>query len=438
MDRPLLALTRPASGLPVDDVSSDATEDMRQLMQLRWLAVFGQLITIVVVAFGLGVALPWATQLGVVGTLALSNAVIFLLLRRRRFRRPELLFALLLDLGVLTIQLYLSGGATNPFVSLYLVQIVLGVILLEPWAVAILLASTFGCFAVLTLSYERLLFPPELANKAVQLYRLGNWLSFALVATLLVLFIGRIIRNLRAREAYVADVRQRAAEEDHIVRMGLFASGAAHELGTPLASLSVILSDWKRVQKIARDPELMGEIAEMQAEVKRCKTIVTDILHSAGEERGEALESTPAASFLKASCAAWQAARPRTPLTLQVDGIRQARIVADAALRQAIWNLLDNAADASLDGVMCSASCIGDMLSIVVSDSGPGLPQFVLDNLGKPSQSTKGAGHGLGLFLVANVARRLGGRIEARNPEGGGAEVTLRVPLVRAEEGESS
>ena len=98
---------------------------------------------------------------------------------------------------------------------------------------------------------------------------------------LIVVFMTRIARNLRDRDNGLAALRQQAAEEDHIVRMGLLASGAAHELGTPLASLSVILSDWRRMPALANDPELMEEIAEMQADVQRCKSIVTGILMSA-------------------------------------------------------------------------------------------------------------------------------------------------------------
>ena len=113
-----------------------------------------------------------------------------------------------------------------------------------------------------------------------------NIIDLYVAGVLLVIFIARISRNLRSRDAHVADLRRRAAEEDGIVRMGLFASGAAHELGTPLASLSVILADWRRMPELDRSPELADDVAEMEAELARCKAIVTDILHSAGEPRG--------------------------------------------------------------------------------------------------------------------------------------------------------
>ena len=432
MDLPLLALTRRLRSAP-DAIAND---NMRQLIQLRWLAVAGQLLTILAVHFGLGVSLPVGTMLGVVALLALVNALSPLLLRRR-IGSAEFLVALLFDVGALTVQLYCSGGADNPFIALYLLQVVLGAILLRRGLVWILTAVTAGCFAVLTYHHRPLPFPPGLAGEVADLHALGRWLSFVLVAVLLVLFIARISQNLHARDTYLAHLRQHAAEEDHIVRMGLFASGAAHELGTPLASLSVILSDWQRMPKLASDPELLGELHEMQAEVQRCKSIVTDILHSAGAPRSETLGSIDARAFVEEVARAWQAALHTVPLECRCRDVESLWIVADPALRQAVWNLLENAAEVSPERIHLSATRTKDMLVLAVRDHGPGFSPEMLRHFGQPYRSSKGAGHGLGLFLVVTVARRLGGRVEVTNLTQGGAEVRLLVPLLPVPESEA-
>src|SRR5207237_5915878 len=137
---------------------------------------------------------------------------------------------------------------------------------------------------------------------------------FLLNASLLVIFIGRIGRNLRQRDATLANLRQRAAEEEHIVRMGLLATGAAHELGTPLATLSVILGDWARMAPFAAEPELREEIEEMQVQLQRCKSIVSGILLSAGEARGEAPAETTLHEFLDELVDEWLNTRPVTVL----------------------------------------------------------------------------------------------------------------------------
>lgn len=430
MDAPLLALTRKRPGAP-SGPSADtvAAENMRQLIQLRWIAVAGQTATILVVHFGLRVPLPVVEMLGVALLLAVANLLATMALPRHRVRSAEVMVALLIDMIVLTLQLYFSGGATNPFISLYLLQVVLGAILLPPTSVAILVGATALSYGLLTLRYVPLDLPGGLLAESADLFAIGRWIGFVMVAGLLVLFIVRISRNLRARDAYVADLRQHAAEEEGIVRMGLFASGAAHELGTPLGTLSVILADWRRTPAVATDPQLATEVEEMQAEVQRCKAIVSDILDSAGQPRGEAMGSTAAGAFLDTTVQEWRPTHAQVPLGYAPDGAGAAVIAVDPALRQAIWSLLDNAAEASPAGVALTATIEDNMVAIAVTDSGPGFAPGALAHVGTLYQSTKGAGRGLGLFLASNVARRLGGRLEARNRAKGGAEVRLLLPL---------
>jgi two-component system, sensor histidine kinase RegB len=258
----------------------------------------------------------------------------------------------------------------------------------------------------------------------------GTLLCFALNAALLVIFITRINRNLRARDARLADLRERAAEEEHIVRMGLLASGAAHELGTPLSTVSVILGDWRRMPALAANRELLQEIDEMQAQVKRCKSIVSGILLSAGEARGESPVETTMGTFLDEMVAEWRATRSVERFTYENRFGEDLRIVSDSALKQMIYNVLDNALEASPQWVGLDAAREGDALKLTVMDSGPGFAPQMLSQLGKPYTSTKGRpGAGLGLFLVSNVARTLHGSVSAHNRPEGGAIVTLMLPL---------
>ena len=439
MDRPLLALTRPASrARPGPSANSAAIENMRQLAELRWIAVAGQLATIAGVILVLGVPLPLAPMLCVVALLALANlAGGAWLASGRRVTEPALLLALLIDIGALTVQLYFSGGASNPFISLYLLQVVLGAILLEMWSAWVLVIVTSLCFAGLTIFRLPLALPHWLLADRADLFALGALVSFALTGTLLGLFITRTTRNLHARDRYLADLRQSAAEEDGIVRMGLFASGAAHELGTPLASLSVILGDWRRMPRLAADAELAGDLTEMQAEVERCKAIVADILHSAGELGMEAAEYVEPRAFLDDVVAAWRPTHPAVPLNYTADDVQSAALKAGESLRQAIWNLLDNAAEASAGGIALAGIRRDDTLVVSITDEGAGFPPSRLASVGRLYQSSKGAGHGVGLFLAANVARRLGGRLDARNRDEGGAEVSLTLPLAPARPEES-
>jgi two-component system sensor histidine kinase RegB len=430
MHKPLLALTTLNDASQAGPAAeSAAVENMRQLIQLRWIAVAGQTLTIVLTATVLNVPLALVPMLGLTVFLTAANLFATMALTRRRVLNSEIMLALLLDMAALTLQLHFSGGATNPFIALYLLQVVLGAILLPVLWAGLLAGAAALSYALLSVWYVPLVLPSPSPGGEADLLAIGGWIAFLMVASLLVFFIARISRNLRARDAYLADLRQHAAEEEGIVRMGLFASGAAHELGTPLGTLDVILADWRRVPSIASDPELLTEVQEMQAEIQRCKSIVSDILHSAGQPRGEPMKSAAVPEFLDEVVASWRLNHPDAPLVYRCEGLEGASTAVNAALRQAISILLDNALDASPSSLSLKARAQDAMLVITVRDAGPGFPPEKLSHVGKLYQSTKGAGHGLGLFLAVNVARRLGGELRAANAVEGGAEVCLILPL---------
>lgn len=399
-------------------------ENMHPLIQLRWIAVVGQIATIVFVSQMFDVVLPLAMMSVVLAILIGFNLLSMFYWRNRdEVSNSELFMALLVDVFTLTAQLYLSGGADNPFVFLYLLQVVLGAVLLRNWATWTLVGVTGLCFVGLMIFSGPVKIP-------VNHYQQGLLVCFALNAALVVVFMTRINRMLRARDARLADLRQRAVEEEHIVRMGLLASGAAHELGTPMATISVILGDWSRMPPFSQDAGLREELTEMQLQLDRCKSIVSGILLSAGEMRAESLIRTTVNDFLDELVAGWRNTRPVRDFDYLKRFVDDLTIVSDEGLKQTICNVLDNALEASPDWLALEAVRDGDDLVLRVFDRGPGFPTAMLKHFGRPYQSSKGRpGGGLGLFLAVNVVRALGGTISARNLESGGAVVTMALPL---------
>lgn len=406
-------------------------KNMALLMQLRWIAIAGQVATILIVHYGMGIRLPLFPMLVVPCiAIAVNLGSLSILRRRSDISHAELFLALLFDVLALTAQLYLSGGATNPFISLYLVQVALGAVLLHRWSVWGIVVISALCAAALALFYRPLDLSDALEGRLFDLHIVGTWICFTMIAVLLVLFMTRISRNLQDREAYLAQLRQQAAEEEHIVRMGLLASGAAHELGTPLAQLAVVLGDWRHMPEIKTHPALAEEVGEMQAAVTRCKTILSGILMSAGEARGEAPQITNVRDFIDGIARDWRAANPGMPLRCDYGPHDYPRIIADPVIRQAIVNLLDNAREAGATYIDLLVGRDSQSLNIAVRDNGKGFSADMLGDFGKPYRSSKGRqGGGLGLFLVVNVVRKLGGNVSASNGADGGAMILLRLPL---------
>ena len=407
--------------------------NLLQLVQLRWLAVGGQLATILGVQFVLGAQLPLGEMLVLVGVLCLFNLASWLRWHTAAgdISNGELFAGLLVDVSFLSALLYYSGGIANPFIFLYLLQIAVGAVLLKPRYIWAMVALTCLCFVMLTL-WNRPLILPDLVGPTLSLHYIGGLLvCFTLNAALLVIFIHRIGKNLRQRDARLSDLRQSTAEQEHIVRMGLLASGAAHELGTPLATLSVILGDWSHSPPLADDPVLVDEIKMMQLQLQRCKTIVSGILMSAGEMRAEASVSTTLYAFLDQLVDEWRNARPMQILDYARSDLIDQPMMSDAALKQMVGNVLDNGIDAApFKPLKLRVECTANWLTLIVRDAGPGFSPEMLSNFAKPYHSSKGQpGSGLGLFLSVNVARTLGGTIKASNMAGGGAEVVVKLPL---------
>ncbi|QCO68125.2 HAMP domain-containing histidine kinase [Luteimonas yindakuii] len=404
---------------------------MQQLIQLRWIATVGQVAAILVVHYAYGITLPLQAMFAVLGVLVVFNLLSLAWWHgRSRITGVALLVALLVDVASLTAQLHLSGGLSNPFLFLYLLQVALGAVLLRsPYTWLVAAATALGV-VLLVMFPGPTRVPVDPADGLADPYVQGLLVCFLLMAALLVVFVARIERILRERAARLAALRQRAVEEEHIVRMGLLATGAAHELGTPLSTLAVILRDWQHLPLFAADPELREDVAEMEAQVLRCKAIVTNILLSAGEMRGEAPRETTLHAFLDDLAAEWRSSRPVRRFEYRNGCEQDPPLVSDPGLRQMVFNVLDNALEASPQHVALDVACRDSDLVIEIADSGGGFDAAILERLGTPYNSSKGEpGRGLGLFLSVNVARTLGGRLSARNRPQGGAVVTMVLPL---------
>lgn len=414
--------------LPPASRDADAgVRNVRLLSILRSLAIGGQFATILTAAAVLGIRLPLVPMLTALAVLLVLNLVVAQIARHRVIGNGALFATMLVDVACLTAQLYLAGGLGNPFVGLYLLQVVIAALLLPAWASGSLVVLTAALYALLVRSPFHL--PVDYGASLSAPYAVASWFSYVLAAGLVVLFVSRIVHNLAEREARLAALRERAAEEEHVVRIGLLASGAAHELGTPLASLAVMLNDWARDPAIRALPDVAADVDVMAGEIARCKRILGDVLLAAGEIRADAPTRTTLREFVTQTIDGW---RGGSQIVVDVvvgdDGMRG--IVADRPLAQAIVNLLENAADAGARRLVVDARIVADQATLSVTDDGRGFARDMLARIGNPYSSTKPrAGAGLGLFLASNVLRTLGGSLIARNKAGGGAEVTLVWPL---------
>ena len=202
--------------LPPPAPEDAAARNMRLLVLLRWLAVGGQLATILIVHYGLDIRLPIAPMIVVLAALFMLNVMTSLGHPHWPVTNFQLFGTLVCDVVALSVQLYLSGGASNPFVSLYLLQVVMGAVLLHAWSSWALVALTSLALGLVAGLSPPLALPPWFATTLSPVYVIGLWCNFVLAAVLLVLFVTRIAANLRSRDAHLAAIVELIAPQGRL------------------------------------------------------------------------------------------------------------------------------------------------------------------------------------------------------------------------------
>jgi two-component system, sensor histidine kinase RegB len=420
----------------------------QQLMHMRGMAFYGQIATIFGVYYGLNLVVPVTPMLWVSAALVGFNLICLWRYRTHKtLSEPELFLGLSVDVIGLSGLLALSGGASNPFVTLYLLPVIIASVLLKPafaWGVLALSLLGYALLGLIPTPYPAHEMHMHMgAEQALfSLHTQGMMIAFAVSAIMLVIFVTRIRKNLTERDLKLAQLEQQSVEEAQIVRIGLLGAGAAHELGTPLTTLAVTLKDWRDFAPPGKKAERNAELDMLLTQVARCKAIVSDILRASGDAQGQEGRGQKLSDALKGLATTWQAGQDLR-LDLLIDLEHDPIVIFDRTLEQAVFNLLDNAREAS---AAVGHTYVGlnfwlkdADLWISVRDVGEGMAPELAARLGQPYISTKDLGsngnsRGMGLFLVINAVRKLGGelKVEDNIDDRGcknGALMRVRLPI---------
>lgn len=334
-----------------------------------------------------------------------------------------------IDLTMLTILLALCGGPANPLTILYLPTVAVAAAALsrrQAWGVA--LCSILAYSLLWTISVPLTV---EDVDRAMQMHLAGMWLTFAVSALLVAGFVARITAMLRERERQLAAAREQALRDERIVALGNLAAGAAHELGTPLATMAVIAGEL--TGDLTMPSALRTDIDLLREQISACKRIIGSLAERAGAPRAEAGTAIPVDRWLEGIVARWRTLRPQARSHLELcsepDCPSAPWIFSEATLEQALLNLLNNAADACPDDIEINVHWTNDRLRIDILDRGPGIDAALLQRAGREFFSTRPEGTGIGLFLAHAALDRHGGSIAMEAREGGGTRTRVELPL---------
>lgn len=404
---------------------------LRRLVVLRGIAIIAQLLTLACVWKLLEIELDWQPMLLTIATLAAINLLSWLRLHSAKpVANPELFAQLCVDVLALSVLLYYSGGSTNPFISLFLLPLVIAAATLPQrytWGMALFTAA---CYSTLMFYYQPLPHNHHDHNSdsAFSTHVMGMWLDFFISAVVVAYFVTQMAQAVRSRDETLARVREEILRNERIVALGTQAAGAAHEMGTPLSTMAVVIGELQH--DLNEDQtELRDSLGILNEQVRGCKRILDKILSNAQGGGAAALQSVD--SLMDEVLDEWQLLRPTAKYQYQRSDT-EARLNVDTTLRAALMNLLNNAADASPDGIEIISQCNAIHFTLTVVDHGAGLSEEVARQAGSAFFTTKSEGRGLGLLLANATIERLGGTVSLSNNPQGGASTELTLPLAGA------
>jgi two-component system sensor histidine kinase RegB len=397
-----------------------------RLVALRWFAILAELGLVALASRWLGLEAPVEPVLAVCTAQAGLNLSLIAFGRGREASDLQILAQLVFDVGALTLIVYVAGGAANPLISLYLPLVAVSAAVLPARLASVVAALSVACYSLLNVVHS----PVHIHDheQALEAHLAGMWLIFVLSAGTIAWFVVRLTAEVRSRDGELAAAREAALRNERVVALGNLAAGAAHELGTPLATMAVlageIAADAKLPSRLRDDAELL------RAQVGVCKDIITGLAAQAGSSRAEQARAMAVDDWLAGAVSRWKTLRPRVHPVVDLSGATPApRIAVDATLGQALLNLFQNAADASPTEVAIRASWTAHSLEVEVLDRGPGIPGEVGEVLGREQVSTREGGMGFGVMLAFAAIERCGGALEFRAREGGGTAARVRLPL---------
>ena len=412
--------------------------NLRRLIWLRTLAVPGAAIALLMAGRFYHLPIRVAPLLTILLVLALVNVWTW---RRLQIAGAipdgEFFTQMLVDVMALTGILYYSGGATNPFAYLFLLPLAISATVLPrryTWPMALITA----CAYTLLLFY-RVPLPPFSqpgGDSSFAVHVVGMWLGFVLSAGLIAQFVVSMGETLRQQERALGAARERALRDERVVAVATLAAGAAHELSTPLATMALVTTELAEEYPREQYPQLHENLQLLKSQIRKCKDSLSVISAAAGAGRADAARPVRIDAFVRHAVAEVLRLRPTARIKMHVDGPHPApEIIVERTLTQALLNVLHNAVDASPGDVCVDCAWDDQRVRIEVQDHGPGISLKALQPGQAPGRSTKDTGLGLGLFLTHTALSHLGGEISFGDAPGGGARVTVNLPLARLQTG---
>ncbi len=448
------------TNLKLDDSKVGPVVSNMVLGGVRWVALLGQLLTLVIVYFGFGFHLPIAACLAAVSASALVGLWQAVVTRNNtKLSRRAVLGLLIFDTLQLGVLIYLTGGLANPFAILLIAPVTVSSTVLPQRDTTLLVVLVVVMASLLSIYHQPLPWFNSGGEFIIPtLYIGGLWAALVLAAIFIATYAGLVSRQSRSLARGLADARLTMAREQQMVALGSLATAAAHKLGSPLNTIMLIAHELKVELKGKLKSELTQtkhtsvghtkavisireDISALIDETERCRKILAELNEDAiklGQETDDPLPVTAlVTSFIDER---FDDIKHIITITGDSqDGTAEPLVIRRPELLHPLEVVIENAAQFAKSTVTVRLVWGAKLLNITIEDDGTGFQSAVLSRLGDPYNSSRQGkdGHmGLGIFIALTMIEQMGGRLTLENRQSGGARVQISYPRNKIDMGE--
>jgi two-component system sensor histidine kinase RegB len=399
---------------------------LRTLIVLRWIAIAGQLGAITVAQRLYDLDLELGLCFLAIGAAITANLIaVFVYPENKRLTESEVAVMLLFDISQLSFLLYLTGGLHNPFALLILVPVTISATALRPATTAALGGIAIFFITVVTQLYVPLRTEEGLFMQIPDDFVFGFWVAIVIGVVFLSAFAQRVTAEIYAMSDALVATQMALAREQKLTDLGGVVAAAAHELGTPLATIKLVSSEL--MEELHDQPDLLEDVNLIRSQADRCR----DILRSMGRAGKDDLHlrNAPIGTVVR------EAAEPHAHRGKEIHydiapgpggDARQPVIRRRPEIIHGLRNLVQNAIDFAEANVWIDIAWTPDTITVRIIDDGPGFPQQVLARIGDPfvrqrrgkeatPQRPEYEGMGLGLFIAKTLLERSGAELTFAN-----------------------
>lgn len=440
----------PVRGLGVGRLASKPSGRVRvqTLTNLRWLSIGGQAVAVFIVFFGFDYNLPFLRALiCIAASAALNVLMIVRYAPNDRLSNREATVYLAFDVLQLALLLYLTGGIANPFSVMFIAPVLIAAASLDLANTLVLVSLSVIAGSVIAVVHEPLPWSADLPLRLPALYQAGMWAALMLSLGFTSVYVWRIASESARMSAGLAASQLALAREQRMASLGALAASAAHELGTPLGTIAIVAHELER--ELPEGSDEASDAALLREQAERCRKIIMRLANPEAE-MVDGINRLPVCAFLNDLADNYRDDEIDIAIAVAAEnqGRAQPQVWRAPELIHGLSNIIDNAMDFANEKIRIGVGWSDTHLRIDIDDDGPGFSPEIFQRIGEPyttsrpgyhaleegafgpenSESGRHEGMGLGFFIAKTLLERTGGKVQAVNPAGGGARVTIIWP----------